>query len=480
MSSKPSRSTFRDRLKDMVDSLRQQIESGQLEPDAYLPAIPQLSKQYQLSVNSVQKGLEQLVQDGLVERIPRVGIRVRAFPGGQQPVTLSVGYYPSMATDMDLPALIGQFEANHPHIQVRLIPLQFYDYLEVATYYLENNIVDVIAMNYINFGQLAEKLAPIGSYLLPLRPAEGIYDYLTPPFTYEGELYVQPVIFSPVVMAYNKRHFAELDWTAPPREWTWSRFMELLHQLEQSDSGKLGFYFYPVTDNRWPVFMLQSGLTFGELDPRHREEQTARLMDSIQSCYDLVHRQRLFSLLLSEHDIHVERLFAEQKISVIMTTYFNLNKLRGTSVEFDLAPLPYVNAPKTLLLSIGFAINRHTPNPEAAELFIRHLTSEATQRYMRTRTYSIPALRQAAEQQDDEQQGDEQQENKAGGAGIYRPDNYRLFKELEPSYSLLTDLHMSQEQKSRLQSILASYLMGIETRESTEKRVGEFLELLGG
>jgi multiple sugar transport system substrate-binding protein len=256
--------------------------------------------------------------------------------------------------------------------------------------------------------------------------------------------------------------------------------MELLHQLEQGDSGKLGFYFYPVTDNRWPVFMLQSGLTFGELDPRHREEQTARLMDSIQSCYDLVHRQRLFSLLLSEHDIHVERLFAEQKISVIMTTYFNLNKLRGTSVEFDLAPLPYVNAPKTLLLSIGFAINRHTPNPEAAELFIRHLTSEATQRYMRTRTYSIPALRQAAEQQEDEQQGDEQQDNEAGGAGIYRPDNYRLFKELEPSYSLLTDLHMSQEQKSRLQSILASYLMGIETRESTEKRVGEFLDGLGG
>lgn len=467
MSSKPSRSTFRDRLKDMVDSLRQQIESGQLEPDAYLPAIPQLSKQYQLSVNSVQKGLEQLVQDGLVERIPRVGIRVRPAPT-QQPITLSVGYYPSMTNDMDLPALIKQFEASHPQIQVRLVALQFYDYLDAATSYLENNIVDVIAVNYINFGQLTEKLGPIGNYLLPLRPAEGIYDYLFPPFMDEGELYVQPVIFSPVVMAYNKRHLAELDWIPPPRDWTWSRFMELLDQLEQGDSGKLGFYFYPVTDNRWPVFMLQSGLTFGELDPRHRKEQTARLMDSIQSCYDLVHRKGLFSILLSEHDVHVERLFAEQKISVIMTTYFNLNKLRGTSVEFDLAPLPYVNAPKTLLLSIGFAINRHTPNPAAAELFIRHLTSEATQRYVRTHTYSIPALRQAAEQQDDET------------GGVYRPDNYRLFEELESSYSLLADLHMSQEQKSRLQSILASYLMGIETRGSTEKRVGEFLELLGG
>lgn len=82
MTSKPSRTTFRQRLDEMVTVLRDDIITGRRAAGDYLPSEVALAEQFQLSKNSVRKGLERLVEEKLIEKVPRVGNRI-ADPGPQ-------------------------------------------------------------------------------------------------------------------------------------------------------------------------------------------------------------------------------------------------------------------------------------------------------------------------------------------------------------------------------------------------------------
>lgn len=453
LSNKPSRTTFRDRLEEMVTALRDDIITGRLSSGQFLPSILQLSKRYQLSINSVQKGLDQLVAEDLVERLPRVGNRVRE-KSAHQTVSLAVGYYPSLANDIDLHALIARFEAQYPYIQVQLVPLQYGNYYEVSKHYLENGILDVISINYINFDSFKSQYADLRSIFEPLKPASGQYPYLSPPFMQNDLLFVQPVTFSPVVLCYNKAHFAERQVQEPARKMTWHAFMALMDQVSANEEGKLGFYFYPATSNRWPIFLLQSGVSFQTDGGRSLDWSNPAIMDSIQTCYDLIHRQNLFSVLLSENDVNVESLFADQRVSVMMTTYFNLNKLRDVGIPFELGPLPYVHVPKTLLLTIGFAVNSRSGQREAAKVFVDFMADDAAQQHIRQHTFSLPASRQAAEA--------------AYTGSDYRPESFDLYNQIATSFSYMSDLHLKNEDTEKLVRIMNMYWLGIESRESTE------------
>lgn len=463
MHDKPSRTTFRARLDEMVHQLRNEIVTGKLQSGEFLPSIQLLSKQHQLSVNSVQKGLDQLEQEALIERIPRVGIKV-AGPGGSQTASVSFAYYPSLLRDMDLEKLISSFEAEHPHIRIRPVPLQLEHYQETARYYMEEGI-DVLAVNYFHFNELAERHADLGGILEPLEQAEGMDPDLAEPFGQNGKLYAQPLTYSPVILCYNQEHFTRHGVDEPSADWTWQDFMARLAQLEEGQGQRPGsaFYFYPAAYNRWPIFLLQSGLVFGKKNTG--DSPVRALHESIRTCYDLVRRQQPFSVLLSEQELKVEELFAQQKVSVMMTTYFNLNALQEVSFPYGIAPLPYVKVPKTLLLTIGLALNHRSREKEAAKTFIRYMASYPAQLHIRQHTMSIPAHRQAADW-DGEVQG-------------YRPPQFGLFRDIRETYGLLSDLNLKPSEIQKLLDVMNLYWTGLEDQESTLQRLSELLQLSG-
>ncbi|WP_054956793.1 extracellular solute-binding protein [Paenibacillus dakarensis] len=458
MHDKPSRTTFRARLDEMVQLLRNEIVTGRLQSGEFLPSIQQLSKQHQLSVNSVQKGLDQLEEDALIERIPRVGIRV-ADPGGSQTASVSFAYYPSLMRDIDLESLIACFEEEHPHIRIRPVPLQLEHYQEAARYYLDEGI-DILAVNYFHFNEFMERHADLGQILEQLEPAEEIYPDLAEPFEQNGKLYAQPLTFSPVILCYNQEHFTRQGVEDPSSDWTWQDFMACLARLEEGRRPGTAFYFHPAAYNRWPIFLLQSGLSFGEKRTGSRPEA---LHDSIRTCYDLIRRQQPFPVLLSEQELRVEELFAQQKVSVMMTTYFNLNALQDLSFPYGIAPLPYVKVPKTLLLTIGLALNHRSREKEAAQTFLRYMASFPAQLHIRKHTLSIPAHRQAAEW-DGEVQG-------------YRPPQFSLFRDIRQTYSLLSDLNLKPSEIQNLLNIMNLYWTGLEDQETTLRQLSEMLQL---
>ncbi|CAM3384848.1 extracellular solute-binding protein [Marinicrinis lubricantis] len=452
MQEKPSRTTFRERLDDMIHSLRDEIVTGKLKSGAFIPSLNQLSKRFKLSINSVQKGLEQLVSESLIERIPRVGIRVKdsAVPAT---VTISVGVYPSLINDIDLNQLIFHFQKSHPHIHIKTVPLPYLNYDEIVHYYIENEIVDVMAINHFNYNQLRSRHPDLSDLFEPLELESGVYPYLLPPFMEkQNQMFVHPITFSPVILCFNKQHFAECQAPVPAYNWKWTDFMACLEKLESQEKNRLSFYFYPSTTNRWPIFMLQSGIDFAAGDSNKGLWASERIMDSIQTCYDIIHRQNLFSLLLSENDFNVEKRFAEQQVSVMITSYFNLNKLRDAGPPFDIAPLPHVHVPKTLLLTIGLALIRRSKQKEAARAFMEYIASYEAQLHIRKHTYSIPALQQAAEWEGDE-------------IG-YRPAGFGIYREISDTFATLSDLNLSPERMEQLLSTMNLYWMGIQSKEA--------------
>jgi len=76
MSHKLERASFQERLDHFVNVIRTEIVNGIREEGTYLPAESALAKQFELSNKSIRKGLEQLVEEGLIVKIDRVGSMV--------------------------------------------------------------------------------------------------------------------------------------------------------------------------------------------------------------------------------------------------------------------------------------------------------------------------------------------------------------------------------------------------------------------
>lgn len=462
MYNKPSRTTFRNRLETMVSTLRHDIENGKLQDGQFLPSISQLSKQYMLSVNSVQKGLDQLVKESLIEKIPRVGIRVRQTTA-QDTVSITIGHYPSLQMEMELDEIILNFQEEFPNIQVQTLPLHFSNYYDAAKYYLDNGIVDAITINHLHFMDFEGRHDDLTEMFKPIEAAPGMFPFLQDQFIHKGEQLAQTLIFSPVILCCNTQHLAERNMPEPCHDWTWRQFMSYLEQFESSKDSRMGFYFYPPNYNRWPIFLLQSGEKSQGNANTDIDMTSSPLIEGVQACYELMHRQKMRTILLSDNDINVEGLFAEQKISIMMTTYFNMNKLRNeVDFPFEIAPLPYVHTPKTLLLTVGMAINQKSKQKAAAQAFIEYAASFKSQLHIRKHTYSIPALQEAAEWEGEE-------------VG-YRPNNFNLYSEISPTYAQLSDLRLSIQECEALLNVMNMYWMDLATKEETVIQLSKIIK----
>jgi len=452
---KPSRTTFHHRLNEMISILRNDIQSGILQSGQFLPSIAELGKQYQLSINSVQKGLNQLEEEALIERLPRIGIKVKGAAIREE-TTISLGFYPSLLKDLELQAIIDNFHADYPHITVQLVPLQYENYNDTTEYYLKNELIDVITINHINFLNFRDETSLLSELFEPLADQPGIQPYLKETFTEDETRYALPIAFSPVILCYNKQMLEQSALPLPSADWTWQQFMVYLDLIDKHNDTQMSFYFYPANYNRWPIFLLQSGSPLS----------LSSIVEGMQACYELIHRNKRQLMLLSDDDFNVEEMFAEQKISIMMTTYFNLNKLRGENgMSFELAPLPYVHIPKTMLLSIGLAMNKRSRHKQAAMDFTNYVLSYPSQLLVRKRTYSIPALQAAADWQGEE--------------SIYRPASFHIYNELSDTYADMAELGCNRREKEAMLSVMKMYWADMINKEEAVARLSAILPSSG-
>ncbi|MCS7460656.1 extracellular solute-binding protein [Paenibacillus doosanensis] len=461
MQKRNSRKYFRARLDEMIVTLREDIISGKIPVGSFLPSENDLEIQFQLSNNSVRKGLEKLVEEGLIEKIARVGNRV-IRPPSENRTTIRFGYVRSTGALAGMDKLLDAFHRRYPHIQVQPVELPSSSYSRTLKEYLEAEMLDAAMLNNNNFQDFIE--GGRTELLEPLEPDEQLYPFAAAPFRRGGDTLVQPFIFSPVVLCYNKDHFREAQVPEPDSSWTWQDLFRYGRQLAVKGQ-RFGFYFYLPSRNRWPLFMLQSGDTF-EPDNAGEYHLTAnKAIGGLEICRELMEMTDVFPVLLSESDADAEALFLEGKVSVIMTTYFFLNQLKDAGISFDVSPLPGYANHHTLLIVNGLAVSSRSRNKEAAKLLVDFMTSYETQLTIRRQTLNITAHRHAMEWQGEEE--------------AYRPSRFFMYREIIPTFRLITEMGLSNNQLKEMQREIMLFLSGLLDRETLCRRLEQLLPEAG-
>ncbi|WP_127588774.1 extracellular solute-binding protein [Paenibacillus koleovorans] len=440
-----SRKTFRRRLEYMVNHLRRDIRDGLYKPGEYLPSESELVVRFEMSNKSIRKGLEQLVAEGLIVKVDRVGSRI-TDPANGSLTTLTLGHHYSIERDIQLGLLLQDFQTLHPAIKVNTVLLSGIS--EGSN--LQNGAIDVFTINNNEFMGLVDTDS---THLLePLEKNSGLYPFANEAFEHGEEQLAQPVIFSPILLAYNRKHFIESNVPEPDGSWTWGQTIR--HAAALTVPGRrYGLYFHLLADNRWPAFLLQSGMRFEPDAKGSFQLAGTRLLDCIRLCKSIISNTDVFPNYMSENSNDVNELFMQGRVSMIMTNYMTLNEIKHSDIRYDISPLPYLFEPRSLLLVIGVAMSRNSKKKEAARLFMEYLASPRAQSKIREHTLSLPALKEIAEQP------------ASPSEVMNRPSRYYLFREIMFSYRLHRELNLPLHAYKYLRQILKQYWSNLITEE---------------
>lgn len=462
MQKRNSRKFFRIRLEEMIQTLRHEIRSGSIAIGSYLTSESDLEVRFGLSNASVRNGLKVLVDEGLIEKIPRVGNRVLSpVPEGR--TAIKFGYVNTIPKLVEMQELLNEFGKRYPHIEVQPLELSSGNYSSSLKEHLQSEIMDVVLMNNNNYQDFVEQGCT--ELLEPLEEQPDTYRFLSDPFRYGDRNRVRPFIYSPVVLCYNKHHFKEAGVSPPDSSWTWDDLFAYGRKVAEGQNW-YGFYFYLPSRNRWPLFLLQSGTTFeAEQDGEGKFRLSgSKLIDSLGTIRKLIGMKDVFPAVLSESDADAEALFLQGKVSMIMTTYYFLNQLRHSDLAFDIAPLPRLQNANTLLIINGLAVNSKSQNKDAAMLLVDFLTSHEAQLLLRRKTLNIAASRLAMEWEGEE-------------AG-YRPARFQLYREIFPTYRLVTELGLSNRQLKDIQRDIMMFVSGLLNNDELCGRLEETLNTM--
>ncbi|MFC3769428.1 extracellular solute-binding protein [Paenibacillus sp. GCM10012303] len=439
---KTSRKTFHSRLNRMVEKLERDIAEGVYSVGDLLPSETALAELFKMGPRSVRKGIDLLVERGVVVKERRVGAKVVQAPELEQ-VTLVIACYATVVHDFALEPLIADFQALHPSIRVKTILVNT-DHYHMFTQMLDSGVIDAVTLNQDTFQDFAvrDKL----SLLEPLPDRlPGVYRFLTDVFSVGGRRYVQPVIFSPLILCYNKVHFRENGLLEPDSTWTWSDMIKNARQLTRSDS--YGLYFDPLSINIWPALLLQSGVKFErDANGRFEIDLDGKFMECMRFYREIVSDPSMFPPFWNDREIDYIRMVREGRISMTLVGYSTLTRLGGSGLDYDISPLPFIRHPLTNAVSIGVGVNEQSRHKEAVRTFMEYLRSPRAQRLISTHSLSIPVHKEVA----DEIRPDD---------GL-RPSRYNLFKEIMPSFRVQQDLNLANWQLRKISGPLQLYLTG--------------------
>jgi multiple sugar transport system substrate-binding protein len=402
-----------------------------------------------MSNNSVRKALDTLVDEGWIEKIPRVGNRVST---GGSPVSLTLSCNVTAIRNLELERLIEDFQRRYFWISVKIKPsVQL-----LPGFGTQGEIEgsDLILLNNMQFRQLTE--AGFHSKLEPVSPLPGLYPFLSAWFTHGETAYAQPIVFSPIVLIYNKRHFRDAGLPEPNGGWRWDDLVQSAVALSDG-KGRYGFCFHLPSVNRWPLFLLQSEERFEREDGRLRDIRGTGLLESIRLCRRILHNRDAFPLYMSEDNSDINRMFVEGKISMVLGSYMSLNDWKDAELDYDVTPIPFIRHPVTLAFSIGAVINKSTPYKEAARQFVEYIASRQGQQFIGRHTLSIPALQELAGHIPD-------------SAG-HVPGRFGLYREIVSSYRTHDDLGLSTAELYKMFTLLKPYWGNMENEEELCERI---------
>lgn len=452
MKRRPTSNEFREQLDAMIEQLCAAIASGKYGAGDRLPSEKDLAAQYGLSNNSVRKGLQQMVDDGWIEKVPRVGNRVAQGRTGRRPVTLTLACSETARRNLDLDRLLQDLHRRYPWLTVRT------ESRSGSGIYSRLDGPDLVLMDNTEFRRMAEADQVDG--FRTLEPKDGLYPSLCAVFRHRGKQRLLPVIFSPIVLCYNKAHFREAGLQEPDGTWTWEEFTRNAELLSDG-KGRYGFASHILDGNRWPIFLMQSAERLRTEDGQPIKLEGSRLLHGLKLCKALLHNRKASPLLLTESSQDTLQLFMEGRLSMVLNSYMGLNVWKDSGVDYDVTPIPFIDEPRTLMLSLGVGVRTSTRHPEEAMLAADYFTSSQARDCISDHTLSIPALRPLPPL--------------SPRATVRRPERFGLYREMMFSCRTHSDLNVPMAMLPDLFQPLKAFWADMIGEEELCKRMSDIL-----
>lgn len=454
-----------------MHELKEEIISGKIKPGEFILPENTLSKVYELSRVSIRKALAELVEEGLIEKIPGKGNRV-TIPNDTQKQTITLGWFSNSYEIEIIRKIIKRFEQLNPFTKVNLQILPNSQYIYNLTQSINHdNGPDVFIVSDYHFRELMEtnSLDMLDPFLPEHIDAEkDSYKQVFDMFTYNQAVPVTPFVFSPVMICYNRRMFEEAGIQKDFKMENWDDLLELSTRTTkgmESDSmiNEYGFCFSSST-NRWPVFLLQNKGTFMAEDRSKSVMDRKENIEALNYCGDLMYKHQVSPIFSHGSNELAENLFMREGAAMILTTYYFMNEFRDHKIKWDVLPPPQNDAPGTLLLGGALGISANSKIKEAAQAFVSFMVSTEAQTLLKQNGCTIPMLRIVAE------------DNNLLQPGVH-PEQYNAFKEVMGSSKTIRDLHLTIEEFELIEREMQFFWANMEKAEDTCKRIEELLNL---
>jgi ABC-type glycerol-3-phosphate transport system substrate-binding protein len=356
----------------------QQLEDGTLEAGDKLLAARAISAQINVSFAKVQQGIEKLVQDGVLETVPRQGTFVQKDWQKRILQTNFCAFKPRQ----ELPWLKGLSDIFAKRLpQLRISPEFKKSVFELRTTLAIQSDRD----EYMDLAEIFDKCYPDKSIFFK-HPFKTFY--------MDGKLPGIPFIFSPRVMLFNPKLLTEAGCRPPNAGWTWDDFINKVRKLKKT-LPKENIFNWHSSYFLWINFVFRAG---GSLIDYTADDPVQ--IDSPKTQHGL----QLFTDLKNELGIkyvndNFNKIFFEGKAAFLIAPREFLPQIVDAGLkDWDAVSLPLIEggADLTAQATDLICIRKSCIDPALAEKFVRVMLSDEVQDFIAAERYGIPIRKSSA------------------------------------------------------------------------------------
>ncbi|MBC6445804.1 ABC transporter substrate-binding protein [Actinokineospora xionganensis] len=282
---------------------------------------------------------------------------------------------------------------------VELVTVGREDHLtRLSTAFASGDAPDVFLINYRDYPPFVQRGAvrPIG----PLLEQEGIStsDYYEQPlraFTYQDALQCMPQNISSLVVYWNRALFKQAGVAPPAAGWTWDEFVRTAQALTTGSVKGVGID--PSITRMAPFIWSRGGAIVDDENAPTRttlHEPGARA--ALRAVVDLI----ATGATPTKDQLAAQRLdeqFMTGKVAMFLSSRVEVPALREQrGLDFDVAALPVMGAPASVLHTDAYCVASTSKNPKAAAMFIAYAVGRQGQTVTALGGRTVPSLRSVA------------------------------------------------------------------------------------
>ncbi len=282
-------------------------------------------------------------------------------------------------------AILKDFEASHPNIEVEYQPVQGRYYERVQTLIAGNIPPDIMWMGrgfpgFVYRGAF-QSLQPF----IDSDPDINLDDFFPTAlsmYEYKGELYGFPYGVSSVVLFYNKDLFDREELSYPDDSWTWDTFLENAKKLTKDLDGDGRIDQFGCSGYWWTIALWQNGGEFVDERTRRCMLDQPEAIEATKWVFDL---KLKWGVQPPRYDpeLGAPEMFQTGRIAMYMGARWDVETFaENPELNFDVAVLPHQKKRATWISVEGLTISAKCKHPREAWEVIKYFVSDEVQKSM--------------------------------------------------------------------------------------------------